>query len=253
MKAPYCWPFVTVDSPHKRRVIRKTFTCHDVTMVIYYLISVRTTGRRSEKTLKLRVTGLVWGIHRWPMNSPHKRPVTRKRFPFDDVTMYYLISVRTARVYRRLEPWCDVNDEPLIMVLAIRVPFHVGTAQIYLVDTWITKMSIRFNLEKPNSWLLESKFGSFALNLNATLDPWAISIVAPTMEPLLYQGSMPPGLPHSLKAADLYKDNFLFWMSVNLSGALDCFTDGFRSPMSAFCKNVNTHWTRAFYSNSFQI
>ena len=29
----------------------------------------------------------VWGIHRWPMNSPHKRPVTRKRFPFDDVIM----------------------------------------------------------------------------------------------------------------------------------------------------------------------
>ena len=24
----------------------------------------------------------VRGIHRWPMNSPHKRPVTRKMFPF---------------------------------------------------------------------------------------------------------------------------------------------------------------------------
>ena len=29
----------------------------------------------------------VWGIHRWPVNSPHKRPVTRKMFPFDDVIM----------------------------------------------------------------------------------------------------------------------------------------------------------------------
>ena len=27
----------------------------------------------------------VQGIHRWPMNSPHKGPVTRKMFPFDDV------------------------------------------------------------------------------------------------------------------------------------------------------------------------
>ena len=27
----------------------------------------------------------VWGIHRWPVNSPHKGPVTRKMFPFDDV------------------------------------------------------------------------------------------------------------------------------------------------------------------------
>ena len=29
----------------------------------------------------------VWGIHRRPVNSPHKWPVTRKIFPFDDVIM----------------------------------------------------------------------------------------------------------------------------------------------------------------------
>ena len=29
----------------------------------------------------------VRGIHRWPVNSPHKRPVTWKMFPFDDVFM----------------------------------------------------------------------------------------------------------------------------------------------------------------------
>ena len=28
------------------------------------------------------------GIHRWPVNSPHKRPVTWKIFPFDDVIMF---------------------------------------------------------------------------------------------------------------------------------------------------------------------
>ena len=43
----------------------------------------------------------VWGIHRGPVNSPHKWPVTRKMFPFDDVIMkpfcvkchYWLIMV----------------------------------------------------------------------------------------------------------------------------------------------------------------
>ena len=30
---------------------------------------------------------LVWGIHRGPVNSPHKWPVTRKMFPLDDVIM----------------------------------------------------------------------------------------------------------------------------------------------------------------------
>ena len=31
---------------------------------------------------------IVRGIHRWPVNSPHKGPVTRKMFPFEDVIMY---------------------------------------------------------------------------------------------------------------------------------------------------------------------
>ena len=39
--------------------------------------------RRSKKTSKLRVIG----IHRGPVNSSHKEPVTRKIFPFDDVIM----------------------------------------------------------------------------------------------------------------------------------------------------------------------
>ena len=52
----------------------------------------RLFGRRSNKTSKLLVTGLcagnyVRGIHRGPLNSPHKGPVARKMFPFDDVIM----------------------------------------------------------------------------------------------------------------------------------------------------------------------
>ena len=33
----------------------------------------------------------VRGIHRGPVNSPHKWPVTRKMFPFDDVIMMLMI------------------------------------------------------------------------------------------------------------------------------------------------------------------
>ena len=43
--------------------------------------------RRSQKTSKLRVTGLCVRIYRWPVNSPHKGPVRRNMFPFDDVIM----------------------------------------------------------------------------------------------------------------------------------------------------------------------
>ena len=54
---------------------------------LHHCLRKRLFRRRSKKTSKLRVTGLVRGIHRWPVNSPHKEPVTRKMFQFDDVIM----------------------------------------------------------------------------------------------------------------------------------------------------------------------
>ena len=43
----------------------------------------RLFSHRSKKTS----LAFVRGIHRWPVNSPHKWPVTRKMFRFDDVIM----------------------------------------------------------------------------------------------------------------------------------------------------------------------
>ena len=40
-----------------------------------------------QRNIKLRVTGLCVGNSPGPVNSPHKGPVTRKMFPFDDVIM----------------------------------------------------------------------------------------------------------------------------------------------------------------------
>ena len=57
--------------------------------------------RRSKKTSKLRVTGLCVGNSPGPGNSPHKGPVTRKIFPFDDVIMiieYHCTSWVPAKV-----------------------------------------------------------------------------------------------------------------------------------------------------------
>ena len=54
--------------------------------------------RRSKKTSKLCVTGLCVGNSPGPIISPHKGPVTRKMFPFDDVIMLYLTDVPTVRL-----------------------------------------------------------------------------------------------------------------------------------------------------------
>ena len=56
----------------------------------------------------------VRGIHRRPVNSPHKWPVTRKMFPFDDVIM---------------------REDPvgIIVTISVYLPFH----------TWATHLKIK--------------------------------------------------------------------------------------------------------------
>ena len=44
---------------------------------------------RWKKTPKSTSLAFVRGIHRWPVNSPHKGPVTRKMFSFNDVIIYW--------------------------------------------------------------------------------------------------------------------------------------------------------------------
>ena len=50
------------------------------------------------RTPKLRVSGLCVDIHQWPMNSPHKWPVTRKIIPCDDVILlqWFLLNDKCA-------------------------------------------------------------------------------------------------------------------------------------------------------------
>ena len=45
----------------------------------------------------------VRGIHRWPVNSPHKWPVTRKMFPFDDVIMHRKLCCLWLKAWYRFE------------------------------------------------------------------------------------------------------------------------------------------------------
>ena len=46
------------------------------------------------------------GIHRWPVNSPHKVPVTWKIFPFDDIMSSNFCSADAA-VHNLLNPGKD--------------------------------------------------------------------------------------------------------------------------------------------------
>ena len=53
-------------------------------MIVYSTVYSGTDQRKHQSSASL---AFVRGIHRRPVNTPHKRPVTRKMFPFDDVIM----------------------------------------------------------------------------------------------------------------------------------------------------------------------
>ena len=53
-------------------------------MIDYSTVYSGTDQRKHQSSASL---AFVWGIHLWPVNSPHKWPVTRKMFPFDNVIM----------------------------------------------------------------------------------------------------------------------------------------------------------------------
>ena len=50
--------------------------------IVYSTVYSDADQRKHQSSASLAI---VWRIHRSPVNSPHKWPVTRKMFPFDDV------------------------------------------------------------------------------------------------------------------------------------------------------------------------
>ena len=63
--------------------------------VVFSAVYSGADQRKHQRSASLAFMG---GIHPWPANSPHKRPATRKMFPFDDVIM---------------EPWKDSSARML--------------------------------------------------------------------------------------------------------------------------------------------
>ena len=70
---------------HYNDVIMRTMASQiTIVSVGYSTIYSGTKQRKHQSSASL---AFVKGIHRWPVNSPHKWPVTRKMFPFDDAIM----------------------------------------------------------------------------------------------------------------------------------------------------------------------
>ena len=83
---------------------RMNYHCCDVIMdtmasqftslaIVYSTVYLGTDQRKYQSSASL---AFVRGIHRGPMNSPHKWPVTRKMFQFYDVIMFVILSLSSS-------------------------------------------------------------------------------------------------------------------------------------------------------------
>ena len=95
----------------------------------------------------------VRGIHRWPVNSPHKSPVTRKMFPFDSNPCWNVLGSCPVRLHWSylllliglsipiLALWNEIPQIIYYIYITItqwEVPsFPVGWSFFLLADTWI--------------------------------------------------------------------------------------------------------------------
>ena len=99
---------------HHYRVIWRLWVLHynDVMMCamasqitsLTYVYSSVYSGADKKKHQSSASLAFVRGIHRWPVNSLHKGPVTWKMFPFDDVIMKWVDTIRGKPSIVRLHP-----------------------------------------------------------------------------------------------------------------------------------------------------
>ena len=84
---------------HYSDVIMSMMASQITGVTIVYSTECSGTGQRKHQSSAS--LAYVRGIHRWPVNSPHKGPVTRKMFPFDDVIMIPFTPSLRSLAFRR--------------------------------------------------------------------------------------------------------------------------------------------------------
>ena len=86
--------------------------------IVYSAIYPDAYQRKHQSSVSL---AFVRGIHRGPVNSSHKWPVTRKMFPFDDVIMLNEIVWISIKISLKFVPKGSFNNiTALVQIMAWR-------------------------------------------------------------------------------------------------------------------------------------
>ena len=108
--------------------------------IVYSNVYSGADGRKHQSFASL---AFVRGIHRWPVNSPHKWPVTRKMFPFDNFIMTTQIAKFMGPTWGppgSCRPQMGPMLAPLILLLGkYPVMTCAGPGHSWSVYTYISK------------------------------------------------------------------------------------------------------------------
>ena len=74
--------------------------------IVYSTFYSSTDQRKHQSSASL---AFVQGIHRWPVNFPHKGPVTQKMFPFDDVIMALICHLFTDKLFTKASEESEIK------------------------------------------------------------------------------------------------------------------------------------------------
>ena len=97
--------------------------------IVYSTVYSDADQRKHQSSTSL---AFVWGIHRGPVNSPHKWPVTRKMFPFDDVVMKLLHShamihlVNPQLIFMLKHGWRFATNFYIEWITSISLNLHIS-------------------------------------------------------------------------------------------------------------------------------
>ena len=80
--------------------------------IVYSAVYSGADQRKHQSSASL---AFVRGIHRGPVNSPHKWPVTRKMFPFDDVIMFLFQLCTMLRGGQATRHWNHEHQVPHLL------------------------------------------------------------------------------------------------------------------------------------------
>ena len=113
--------------------------------ILYSIVYSDADQRKHQSSVSL---ASVRGIHRGPVDSPHKWPVTRKMFPFDDVIMRHIGVILLWRTDKRLSVHSMYND--LAFSLSYSIQYLLYSPMMYrefIVNcrplTWNIHQSLR--------------------------------------------------------------------------------------------------------------